>query len=103
MRSSMFELAKRRFISDISKHADIISVDNGIGAMAKTESAGDALVEVAMSVAFKAGDFEHSVKVTAYTTTCSFMIQPIGDKVENTSHMNHRAPAKYFAETFLLP
>ena len=43
-----------------------------------------------MDIAFKAGEQDHKVKITAYTTTCSMTVQPIGEPPEAREHLGKR-------------
>ena len=50
------------------------------GVKAATENQGDACVEYAMEITFKASRSNHTVALIAYTTTCQLLFQPIGEK-----------------------
>ena len=103
MKSSMFELTKSRFIADLSKDKRIVSIENGVGARAKSNTCGDALVEVAMNIKFRVDANCYTVKFTAYTTTSSFVIQPIGDKIEDFAPLGNVNTPMYFTNRFLVP
>ena len=83
MKSSFFEMVKEFFIADLEEVGDIVLVENAEAAKAGTEHSGDAYVEYSMEITFKVEEKEHAVKMIAYTTSCSMMIQNITEKLMN--------------------
>ena len=85
MKTGFFEYVKAHFINELVNIDEILDIDNTEAAKANTENSGEAYVEFSMDIAFKAGEQDHKVKITAYTTTCSMTVQPIGEPPETTS------------------
>ena len=102
-RASFFEFVKAKFIDDLQENDDIVDIQNAEAAKAPTESSGDAYVEYSMDIVFKVMDMVHTVKLTAYTTTCRLMIQPKGEQSGVKSNLGSRSTPRYFVDTFLLP
>ena len=115
MRASVFERVKEGFIEDLSKDNRITKISNGLAATA-TVNVGNgkaavvtgngskvAIVEYSMDISFGMDEKAHTVKMTAYSTTSSIMLQPKGEKPELFAHLGGKCTPKYFAETFLLP
>ena len=78
MRASFFEHVKSAFVPELTKHPEFVSFDNMEGVKAATESHGEAYVEYSVAITFKVNNHTHQIKITAYTTTSSIMIQPLG-------------------------
>ena len=115
MRASVFERVKEGFIEDLTKDNRITKISNGLAATA-TVNVGNgkaavvtgngskvAIVEYSMDISFGKDEKAHTVKMTAYSTTSSIMLQPKGEKAELFAHLGGKCTPKYFAETFLLP
>ena len=103
MKTSFFEHMKACFIQDLRQMDGIIEIDNAIGSKAPTEQSGDAFVEYALDIAFKVDSNIHSVKFTAYATTCKVQVQTLGEKPKNMEHLGKKTPHRYFTDTFLFP
>ena len=103
MKASFFEYTKAKFIEEIQRCDEILSVENGEAAKASTDSSGDAYVEYSLDVRFNANNTDHTVKIIAYTTTCQLMIQPKGEQSGPKVHLGSKGTPRYFVETFLLP
>lgn len=116
MRASVFERVKQAFVEELSKDNRITKISNGLAATvnvgnsmqaaaAVVTGSGNkvAIVEYSMDISFGKEEKAHSVKMTAYSTTSSIMIQPKGEKAEMYAHLGGRCSPRYFAETFLLP
>ena len=117
MRASMFENVKGRFIEDLKKDKKITKIENALATTANASVnvgngktavvAGNgskiAVVEYSMDITFKHDEHEHTVKMTAYSTTSNIMIQPKGEKPKIYDYLGNRATPKYFAEVFFLP
>ena len=103
MRASFFEHVKACFIKDLLTFPDILRVENVEVAKAATESHGDADVEYTVDITFSKSDHEHSVKLTAYTTSSQLMVQPLKEKPGQLSHLGGRGTPRYFVEQYLLP
>ena len=56
-----------------------------------------------MNVTFQIGEYIHTVKLTAYTATCSIMVQQIGEPPEVKEHLGMRCTPKYFVDTYFVP
>ena len=82
MKVSFFEMVKELFIPDLEEEENILCVENGAAAKASTEMSGDAYVEYSMEITFKADENKHTIKLTAYSTSCSIMIQQVGEPPE---------------------
>ena len=103
MRASFFEFVKAFFVKDLLNDVNILKIDNIERAKAKTDLHGDAYVEFSLEITFKASLMNHTIKLTAYTTTSQIMIQPLYEKAGAHSHLGNRGSPRYFAENFLLP
>ena len=103
MKSSFFEMVKEFYIGDLEGMDDIKAIQNAEAAKAGTEGSGDAYVEYSMEIKFKAGEYEHTVKMIAYTTSCSILVQNVGEPPEAKEHLGNRFTPKYFVDTFVLP
>ena len=103
MKASFFEYVKANFINEISENEDILKVENAERVKATTENQGDAYVEYSMEITFKANKTTHTIKLTAYTTTCQLFLQPIGEKSGPMEELAQRSTPRFFVETFLLP
>ena len=85
-------------IEDLKWNPMIASVENTEAVKAHSGNFGEAFVEYSVEVGFRAGDKLHKIKLTAYTTTCSVMIQPLGEASEG--QIGNRFVSRYFAEEF---
>ena len=103
MRTSFFEHVKSKFIEDMLNHKDIEKVENALGAKVASENSGDAFVEYSMDITFKVQDKLFVTKMTAYTTTCRVMFQPVGDASETKSMLANKSIPRYFTDVFFLP
>ena len=56
-----------------------------------------------MDINFRVKEVTHTVKLTAYTTTCQLMIQPKGEQSGVKTHLGSRGTPRFFVETFLIP
>ena len=90
MKASFFDFTKANFIEEMQQSEDIINIQNAEAAKAATESSGDAYVEYAMDISFRVKEVTHTVKLTAYTTTCQLMIQPKGEQSGVKPHLGSR-------------
>ena len=99
MRTSFFEHTKSQFIKDITKNADIVNVDNALGSKVSSANSGEAFVEYSADVTFKLDNESYIVKLTAYTTSCTIMVQPVGQRVK----LGTKSIPRYFVDNFILP
>ena len=81
----------------------ITAIENAVGTKALTEQSGDAFVEYALDVTFVVNSQSHTVKITAYATTCKIQIQPLGEKCKNLDHLGKKTVPRFFADNFLFP
>ena len=103
MKASFFDFTKAKFIEEIQASQDIDDVKNALAAKAGTDGSGEAYVEYSMDIVFRAKDNVHTVKLTAYTTTCQLMIQPVGEQSGIKLNLGSRGTPMYFVDTFLFP
>ena len=103
MKTTFFEHLKAEFIHDLSHMECIGSIENPLGSKADTDDSGEAFVEYSLDIVFKAHDISHVVKMTAYTTTCKIMFQPVGEPTVLKSHLGDKCIPRYFLETFFIP
>ena len=80
LRTSFFEHVKKEFIGNLLKNKDIEKVDNGLGSKVASGNSGDAFVEYSCDISFKYQGDSYTTKLTAYTTTCKLMFQPVKGK-----------------------
>ena len=78
LKTSFFEHVKANFVNELEKNEGIEIVQNAIGTKVCTENSGEAFVEYSFDISFKVQDKIHTTKLTAYTTTCKMMFQPVG-------------------------
>ena len=102
-KASFFDFTKAKFIDEMYSNPDIVEVDNAESAKAATEVSSDAYVEYAMDITFRANDISHTIKLTAYTTTCQIMIQPKGEQGGLKQHLGSKGSPRFFVENFLIP
>ena len=103
MRTSFFEYVKAEYIKDLVSLDGIVQVENALGAKASTEHSGDAYVEYSLDVSFKLEDKVHTIKLTAYTTSCRIMFQPVGEPGQPKVCLGNKSIPRYFVDTFFLP
>ena len=103
MKAGIFEVVKARFVKELQDVNSIQRVDNAEAAKASTESSGEACFEYSMSVTFQIGENIQTFKLTVYTTTCSIMVQQIGEPPEVKEHLGLRCTSKYFMDTYFVP
>ena len=65
MKTSFFEHVKSAFMKDMMNAGDIIKIGNATASKAPSANSGDAFVEYALEMKFKAGGNSHGVKLTA--------------------------------------
>ena len=90
LKTSLFEHVKAIFINELVEMESIEQVENALGSKASTENSGDAFVEYSLDIRFKVKDEMHTVKLTAYTTTCKLMFQPVGESHEIKTHLGNK-------------
>ena len=103
LRTSFFEHVKAKFVNDLLGNDGIKHVENAQGAKASTESSGDAYVEYTVDIVFQVQDKEYTVKLTAYTTSCRVMFQPVGDPPQTRIQPSNKSIPRFFADTYFLP
>ena len=103
MKTSFFEHVKSEFIKELITQDGIKNVDNAIGAKANTEKSGEAFVEYSLDITFEVREKTHAVKLTAYTTTCRIMFQPIGEPAHTKVQTSNKSISRFFADTYFLP
>ena len=102
LKASLFEVFKRKFISDLQEDPNVISIKNAEGVKVSTLESGEAYVEYMMEIYFKAKSVQHGVKFTAYSTTCQLQIQSKGETAEPQPHLDNRSVSKYFSDKFFM-
>ena len=102
MKTSFFEYTKAKFIEDIQASGVVTSVENATRVKVGTETQGEAFVEYAVTISFMVHSIEHTIKLTAYATTCKIMVQSIGEKPEPKAVFNNKCLPRFFVETILL-
>ena len=100
MKTSFFEHTKSEFIKYLAQNQDIQKIDNAVGAKAQSANSGDAFVEYSVDISFGYNSTTYAIKLTAYTTSCRIMIQPL---VEKGTRLGGMSVPKFFADNFLLP
>ena len=103
MKTSFFEHLKAAYIQDLVKMDNITAADNALASKAQTEHSGDAFVEYSFDITFVVNSHVHSIKFTAYATTCKIQLQPLGEPPRNLDHLGKKTVTRYFADTFLFP
>ena len=103
MKTSFFEHVKAVFIDDLKKKDGIESVDNAVAAKAETESSGTAFVEYSLDIGFKVLDKVFITKLTAYTTSCRVMFQPVGSPPQMKALLGNKSIPRFFVDTYFLP
>ena len=103
MKTSFFEHVKAGFIHDLVSMEGIEQIDNAIGAKVSTESSGEAFVEYSLDIKFTAQEKTHVVKITAYTTSCRMVFQPVGEPAQTKILSGSKSIPRFFVDTFFLP
>ena len=103
MKTSFFEYVKAEFINDLIRTSGIVSVENGLASKAKTENSGTAFVEYSLDVSFNVLDKVFVTKLTAYTTSCRIMFQPVGSTPQMKALLGNKSVPRYFVDNFFLP
>ena len=98
LKTSFFEYAKHNLLNDLSKNDAIEKIENELGSTASSNS-GEAFVEYSMDIFFQCKEKSFAVKLTAYTTTCRLMFQPLRDK----SKLNNKSIPRFFVDTYVIP
>ena len=101
-RTSFFEHIKAQFIDDLLRVEGIETVDNALAAKAATENSGGAIVEYSLDITFKVKDEMFTIKITAYTTSCRLMFQPVGGNPQTRIQPGSKSIPRYFVDTFFL-
>ena len=78
LKTSFFEHVKSNFVNDLHLMNEIVTIDNAVASKATTENSGGAFVEYSLDITFKSQDIAYMTKLTAYTTSCRIMFQPVG-------------------------
>ena len=99
-KTSFFEYIKAQFIEDLLKVKEIETEDNILAAKAAT---GGAIVEYSVDVTFKVQEDLYTVKLTAYTTSCRLMFQPVGGNPQVKLQPGSKSIPRYFVDNFFLP
>ena len=94
---------KANFVNDLLKMDNIEAVENALWTKAATENSGEAYVEYSFDISFKAQDKIYSAKVTAYTTTCKIMFQPLGQPPQTKINPGNKFIPRFFVDNFFLP
>ena len=102
-KTSFFEYIKAQFIEDLLKIKEIETVDNALAAKAATDNSGGAIVEYSVDVTFKVQEDLYTVKLTAYTTSCRLMFQPVGGNPQVKLQPGSKSIPRYFVDNFFLP
>ena len=89
-------------MSDLLVDALIVDVGNAEAAKVETIMSEEAFVEYQINITFKVNGKRHTVKLTAYTTTCSIQIQPKGEPPSIQDHLGGRCTPRFFIENYLI-
>ena len=103
MKTSFFEHVKSAFMKDMMNTDNIVEIGNATASKAPSGNSGDAFVEYALEIKFKAGGNSHGVKLTAYATSCKLQIQQLGEKPGFHTHLGNRSVPRCFTDMFFLP
>ena len=103
LKAPLFEFVKTYFIQEIQSLAEIKSVKNAEGVKVASETGGDAFVEYLMEISFQTGDTEHSVKLTAYTTTSKLQVQAKYEKPVPRGDLEGKTAPRFFVDKFVVP
>ena len=99
MKTSFFEYTKSKFLNDLLENPGIVKVDNALGSKVASSNSKEAFVEYSVDITFSYQNDQFVVKLTAYTTSCQVMVQPVGERVK----LGSRTIPRYFVDTFILP
>ena len=103
MKTSFFEYMKSNFINDVTKKDGIESIENAVAAKAQTESSGNAFVEFSLDIGFKVLDKILFTKLTAYTTSCRVLFQPMGSTPQMKALLGNKSVPRFFVDNYFLP
>ena len=103
IKTSTFEIMKRRLIGLLEKHILVKSVNLVRTAKASTEDYEDADVEYHLDVEMIVEENIHKLKLKVFNTNCRIQIQQFGKDASPKEHLGLKAPPRYFAENVILP
>lgn len=55
-----------------------------------------------MNISFKVNDNIHTLKITAYSTSCSFLLHPVGESKSEMKMTDDVFLPRYFAEKYMV-
>ena len=101
-RTSLFEFFKSSFTKEISTDERITRVDPVRRVVADTNHHGEANVEYQLEVEFCVSGIEHKVKILCFETTCTVLVQNMGGKPKEMSHLGNQYTSMYFTREFIM-
>ena len=102
LRTSFFEYVKNEYIRELACMKGITGIQNAMGARAATEMS-EAFVEYSLDVSFDVQNTPYTVKISAYTTSCRIMFQPIGSSVNSKVISSSKFISRFFVDSYFLP
>ena len=103
LRTSFFEYVKNEYISELARMKGITGIQNAMGARAATEMSGEAFVEYLLEVSFVVQNTSYTVKISAYTTSCKVIFQPIGHPANAKVISSSKSISRFFVDSYFLP
>ena len=103
LKTSFFEHVKGAYIKDVQCMEGITSDQNVVGTKVNSESSGEAFVEFSLDIHFQVQDVLYKIKLTAYTTTCKILFQPIDIPVGTKVVSSNKFIPRFFVEKYFLP
>ena len=102
MKTTTFEVLKRRLLGLLQKHPSVNSASLVRTAKASTDE-DDADVEYHIDVDMIVESIEHKLKMKIFNTNCRIQVQQIGKDTTLKEHLGFQAPPRYFSENIILP
>ena len=104
MKTSTFEVMKKRFIGLLEKHPHVKNATLVRTAKALTENDEDADMEYHIDVEIDIEGNEHKIKLKVFNSNCRIQVQHAGKASHlPKEHLKSKSPPRFFAEEIILP
>ena len=100
LKTSLFEMMKHRWISDMKETDGINDVIAVTKAVAGTTNFEKVDVEITLEATFTVNDIPNRVKVKCYPTKCKVTITHMGGNCTEKDHLGGNFTPRYFNEKF---
>ena len=105
MKTSAFEVMKRRFLGLLEKHPQVKNASLVRTAKAQTEDNEEADMEYHIDVEIVIEGNEHKIKLKVFNSNCRIQVQHAGKHASHLpkEHLKNKSPPRFFAEEIILP